>query len=45
MDGAGFDRRGHFGSGGQMQIFERGTCDDGGERKCRVEIDANELAH
>jgi hypothetical protein len=45
MNGAGFDRGHHFDSGGQVEIFERGARDDGGERKTRFEIDADKRSH
>ena len=44
MNAASFDRRHHFDSGGQVEIFEGGARDDGGERKPRFEIYANERA-
>jgi len=45
VHGAGFDRRHHFDAGGQMEIFQGGARDDGGEWEARFEIDAHERSH
>ena len=45
MNGAGFDGGHHFDAGDQMQIFEGGASDDGGEWEADFEVDANERAH
>ena len=45
MDSAGFNRRHHFDAGGQVEIFEGGARDDGGEGESRFKIDADEGSH
>ena len=45
MHGTGFDGRHHFDSGGQVEIFEGGARDDGGERKAGFEVDADKRSH
>jgi hypothetical protein len=45
MNRSGLDGGHHFDTGDEMQIFQGGARDDGGEWEAGFEIDANERTH